>query len=69
MLANSAGTHAYAPPCPPKGQTHSYEFTLYPLKVPSGIGASSDATASIARLDAMKLFPAVLTSDYTRAKS
>jgi Raf kinase inhibitor-like YbhB/YbcL family protein len=69
VLANSNGTHAYSPPCPPAGQTHSYEFTLYPLKVPSGLTADSNTGVAIARLDAEKLFPAVLTADYTRAKS
>ena len=69
VLANSKGTHAYTPPCPPKGDTHSYEFTLYALSKPSGLTTSSDAKAAIARFDNLTPGPAVLTADYARPKS
>ena len=68
VLANSKGTHAYDPPCPPKGASHSYEFTLYALTKPSGLTASSDAKVAIARYDNLTPGPAVLTADYARPK-
>ena len=68
VLANSKGTHAYTPPCPPAGQSHSYEFTLYALSKPSGLTASSDAKTAIARFDRLTPGPAVLTADYARPK-
>jgi Raf kinase inhibitor-like YbhB/YbcL family protein len=67
LLANSAGAHKYTPPCPPKGQDHTYEFTLYALKVPSGLTANSNTEKAIAALDRANLKPAVLTADYARA--
>jgi Raf kinase inhibitor-like YbhB/YbcL family protein len=38
---NTSGQVGYAPPCPPKGETHRYRFTVYALrsKVPLGNGA------------------------------
>jgi Raf kinase inhibitor-like YbhB/YbcL family protein len=66
VLANSKGTHAYTPPCPPKGSDHTYEFALYPLKAPSGLTANSNTAAAIAALDRENLRPAVLTADYAR---
>ena len=68
VLANSKGTHAYDPPCPPRGQSHSYEFTLYALTKPSGLTASTDAKAAIAKFDSLTPGPAVLTADYERPK-
>jgi Raf kinase inhibitor-like YbhB/YbcL family protein len=68
VLANSAGTRTYTPPCPPKGESHSYEFTLYALAKPSGLNASSDAKAAIAKFDRLTPGPAVLTADYARPK-
>ncbi len=67
VLANTAGAHAYAPLCPPAGQDHTYEFTLYALTTPSGLTAASDATAALAKVstDATGT-QAVLTGDYQR---
>jgi len=67
VLANSAGTHSYSPPCPPKGQDHTYEFTLYALKVPAGFTESTNTEKAIAALDGANLKPAVLTADYARS--
>jgi Raf kinase inhibitor-like YbhB/YbcL family protein len=68
VLANSKGTHAYTAPCPPAGQSHSYEFTLYALSKPSGLTASSDAKTAITKFDQLTPGPAVLTADYARPK-
>ena len=34
---NDTTAVGYAPPCPPKGATHTYTITLYALKAPSGV--------------------------------
>ncbi len=67
VLANRNGAHAYAPLCPAAGQDDTYEFTLYALSSPSGLTASSDATAALAKVstDATGT-QAVLTGDYQR---
>ena len=70
VLANSSGTHAYAPLCPPAGQVHSYEMTLYALARPSGLTAASDTAKAITQIAAQSSgTAAVLTGDYQRAKS
>jgi Raf kinase inhibitor-like YbhB/YbcL family protein len=46
---NSAGSAAYAGPCPPSG-THHYRFTVYALSAPTGLpegAATEDALAKI----------------------
>ena len=65
-VTNSAGTTAYAPICPPKGELHQYEFTLYALDKPSGLTADADPTAAITMLATSAIGTAVLTGDYTR---
>ena len=65
-LKNSGGTAAYAPICPPAGETHMYEFTLYALDKPSGLTAQSDATEALTTLAVNATGTAVLTGDYTR---
>jgi phosphatidylethanolamine-binding protein (PEBP) family uncharacterized protein len=67
VLANGSGTHAYTPMCPPAGQRHSYEFTLYSLKAPSGLTAASDTSQAIAQVGTEATgTAAVLTGDYQR---
>ena len=67
VLANSAGQHAYAPLCPPKGQDHTFEFTLYALTSPSGLTANSTAAKALAKVSAQATgTQAVLTGDYQR---
>jgi Raf kinase inhibitor-like YbhB/YbcL family protein len=49
QLKNSAGATAWTPPCPPSG-THHYQFTVYGLSAPTGLGADTsldDAFAAI----------------------
>jgi phosphatidylethanolamine-binding protein (PEBP) family uncharacterized protein len=68
VLANSAGNHAYAPLCPPKGQDHTFEFTLYALTSPSGLTADSSAAAALSKVSAQATgTQAVLTGDYQRS--
>jgi Raf kinase inhibitor-like YbhB/YbcL family protein len=65
-LHNSNGTAGYAPLCPPPGDTHVYDFTLYALDRPSGLTAQSDTTAALTTLATTAVGTAVLTGSYTR---
>jgi Raf kinase inhibitor-like YbhB/YbcL family protein len=65
-LKNSAGTVGYTPMCPPPGQTHTYEFTLYSLDAPSGITAASDTRTAAAQVASTAKGIAVLTGTYAR---
>ena len=69
QLANSAGAPAYAPLCPPPGQTHSYDVTLYALTAPSGLTSASPTKDALASVASTAVGTAVLTGDYTRAKA
>ena len=66
QLKNSAGTNAYAALCPPPGETHVYEFTLYALDKASGLTAQSDPTEAMTTLAVNASGTAVLTGAYTR---
>jgi phosphatidylethanolamine-binding protein (PEBP) family uncharacterized protein len=67
VLANSKGAQAYEPLCPPAGQDHTYEFTLYALTKPSGLTATSNPTKALAQVSsAAGGDSAVLTGDYQR---
>ena len=65
-LKNSAGTNGYAPLCPPPGQSHTYEFTLYALTAPSGLTATSDTKTAAAQVASTAAGIAVLTGSYAR---
>jgi Raf kinase inhibitor-like YbhB/YbcL family protein len=67
VLANSAGTKGYAPLCPPAGETHTYDFTLYALSAPSGLTAASDPTQALTKLATTATATAVLTGSYARS--
>jgi Raf kinase inhibitor-like YbhB/YbcL family protein len=68
-LASSAGTAAYAPPCPPPGETHTYDITLYALSTKSGLTAASPTKDSLIKVASEAAGTAVLTGDYTRASA
>lgn len=65
-LANSNGTPTYAPLCPPVGELHTYDVTLYALDKPSGLTAQSDTTDALTSLATTAIGTAVLTGSYTR---
>jgi Raf kinase inhibitor-like YbhB/YbcL family protein len=44
LWTNGAGESAWAPPCPPPGETHRYQFTVYALN--QQLEAADDADAS-----------------------
>lgn len=49
--ANSSGSSAWVAPCPPAGETHRYEFTLYALNQQLELADDEDATDVIVLLD------------------
>jgi hypothetical protein len=69
QLLTSAGTNSYAPICPPAGETHSYDVTLYALTTPSGLTAASPTQDALITLASTAAGTAVLTGDYTSAKA
>lgn len=64
---NSAGKTAWSPPCPPKNQTHSYNFILYALSSPSNITPSADPKEAVATISDGSTDMAILTGTYERA--
>ncbi len=67
VLANTHGTHAYAPLCPAAGQDDTFEFTLYALPKASGLTSTASPTAAVALVSgAAGGTEAVLTGDYQR---
>ena len=69
QLLASDGKAAYAPICPPAGETHSYDMTLYALSAPSGLTSASPTQAAMVTLAQAATHTAVLTGDYTSAKA
>ena len=68
-LASSAATPAYAPPCPPPGETHTYDVTLYALGTKSGLTTASPTQDALIKVASEAAGTAVLTGDYTRASA
>lgn len=62
---NGAGNVGWAAICPPKGQTHTYDFTLYALGQRSGLADGFDPS-SVTALVAGATAQSVLTGTYTR---
>lgn len=50
-LRNSAGTVGYTGPCPPPGEAHTYELTVWTLREASGLTETSDTATAIARIE------------------
>jgi Raf kinase inhibitor-like YbhB/YbcL family protein len=63
---NTSGTEGYSGPCPPEGETHQYEFTVYALAEPSGVTPGQDPQPAIAFITADPLALATLTATYER---
>jgi phosphatidylethanolamine-binding protein (PEBP) family uncharacterized protein len=59
---NSGGQPGYFPPCPPAGESHVIELTLYALTAPSGITPEMTAEQAVATLDGGSSTRAVVTA-------
>jgi hypothetical protein len=51
LWTSAAGESAWAPPCPPPGETHRYQFTVYALNQQLEAADDADATEVIAIMD------------------
>lgn len=63
---NSGGSLGYTGPCPPAGQSHTYELTLYVLDRASGIADGAAPADALTTLQARSTATAVLTGTYRR---
>ena len=52
---NSTGTPAWAPPCPPSGETHRYVFTLYALNQQLEVADDAGTNEVLSALDATSI--------------
>ncbi len=68
QAANDGGSVGWMGPCPPAGDLHSYDFTLYALSAPSGVTEGQDPATAIAAVEAAPTatLPAIMTGLYTR---
>jgi Raf kinase inhibitor-like YbhB/YbcL family protein len=53
QLRNSAGTAAYAGPCPPGGPAHHYRFTVYALHHTPEVAGDASPEAAIQAIEAV----------------
>ncbi len=64
-VPNSSGELGWLGPCPPSGQTHTYDFTAYALTAASGLSASSTQAQLDAAVETSSS-TAAMTGTYTR---
>lgn len=60
------GSTGYYGPCPPKGEEHTYELTLYALGTPSGITRGEAPTQAVDSITAKGSQTAILTGTYKK---
>jgi len=63
---NSEGKSQYKGPCPPKGATHTYIFTIYALDSTLLLSESTDAKTVVSALNKHALQQTQLTAAYGR---
>ena len=61
-----AGAGQYTGPCPPAGEEHTYEFTVYALPAPSGVTAGQDSASAVAAITPAPIQTASITGLYGR---
>ncbi|HEX5159068.1 MAG TPA: YbhB/YbcL family Raf kinase inhibitor-like protein [Ktedonobacterales bacterium] len=64
---NDFGESGYGAPCPPRGQTHHYHFTLYALDAPLPLPAGASKQRVLDTLRAHILDQATLIGTYARS--
>ncbi|MFB7496650.1 YbhB/YbcL family Raf kinase inhibitor-like protein [Streptomyces sp. NPDC056161] len=67
-LLNDLGEATYDGPCPPTGQTHRYQLTLYALRtpLPASFGRDTAPSQALEQLRSHADATAVLVAPYTR---
>lgn len=63
---NDAGSVGWFGPCPPSGETHTYDFVLYALPGPPGLSPGMPGDEAITALQDAASEVAVLKGTYTR---
>ncbi len=63
---NSKGNNGYNGPCPPKGSSHTYIFTLYALDTVLNLPAGADAKTVLNALKGHSLKQITMTAVYSR---
>lgn len=66
LAINGSGKPLYAPPCPPKGSTHSYTLMVYALGSTIAVTPTTSAAHVIADMDASVL--EVATTDFVYSR-
>lgn len=61
---NSAGRSGYTGPCPPRGSTHPYRFSIFALDAPTGLPAGAKASDARAAIQGHVLATATLTGTF-----
>ncbi len=61
---NSAGRPGYTGPCPPRGSTHHYRFSLFALDAPTGLPAGAKASDVRSAIEGHTLATATLTATF-----
>ena len=61
---NSAGKQGYTGPCPPRGSTHHYRFSVFALDAPTGLPAGASASDVKAAMQGHILATATLTATF-----
>lgn len=63
---NSFGDSGYGGPCPPSGQNHTYQFTLYALDAPADLDPGATASQLGLVIEGHIIATGVLTGTYSR---
>lgn len=64
---NSAGTVGWTPPCPPAGERHTYEFTLYALDQQTELPTDAPPSEQLDAIRAAATGAATVTATYERS--
>lgn len=63
---NSFGDSGYGGPCPPSGQSHTYQFTLYALDAPADLDPGASASQLGLAIEGHIIATGELTGTYAR---
>ena len=66
---NSAGTVGWTPPCPPAGERHTYDFTLYALDQQTELPTDAPPSEQLDAIRAASIGASTVTATYERASA